>query len=353
MEDSSKQPASKSTSAPTSSNEFVGYIHNVSAVYNEKFFQCQLQGTEESVTRAVCFSPRKRKIFAEFMEKKSPVKIKRFNVDTNANTSDLLMGDSVIVEHYPHLDFQRSEIQSSTTLLSVKSVQIGQHVTVKAKVTNKSKEQKAGDLTLVNCTLLDPTASIRMVLWENFIGQVENNRTYMFHNVMVRKDKYNDTIYLSTAKSGTEIKLTEDFTEILAVPLTQDTTQFVSTTIEGEILGITSINSYFSCFKCNKKLEQSTVAAYIQCNNCHLKQKLKPTSQHWYAQVLVQYSDNKKITLTLFEEPIKQILAIQNKESLLSTISEEMLTDSLLNLPTVNFTYNTTSKVVLKIAKKE
>ncbi|KAL9977013.1 hypothetical protein ACROYT_G014373 [Oculina patagonica] len=118
-------------------------------------------------------------------------------------------------------------------------------------------------------------------------------------------------------------------------------------------MGITSINSYFSCFKSNKKLEQSNAAAYIQCNSCHLKQKLKPTSKHWYAQVLGQYSDDKKITLTLFEEPIKQIVAIQNKESLLSTITEEMLTDSLLNLRTVIFTYNTTSKVVLKIAKKE
>jgi len=65
----------------------------------------------------------------------------------------------------------------------------------------------------------------------------------------------------------------------------------------------------------------------------------------------VQYSNNKKITLTLYEEPIKQALAIQNKESLMPTITEEMLTDSLFNLPTVRFTYNTTSKVVLKIAK--
>ena len=316
MDDSSKQPASHSTSAPTSSKEFVGYIHNVSALYNEKFFQCQLQGKDESIifTRAVCFSPRKRKIFAGFEEKKSPIKIKKFRVDTNANTSDLLMGHDVIVEHYPELDFQRSQIQSSTTLLSVKSVRIGQHVTVKAKVTNMSKELKGGDLTLVNCTLLDPTASMKMVLWENFINQ--------------------------------------DFTEILAVPLTQDTTQYVSTTIEGEILGITSINSYFSCFKCKKKLEQSTAAAYLECNNCHLKQKLKPASQHWYAQVLVQFSDEKKITLTLFEEPIKQILAIQNEENL-PTLTEEMLTNSLLNLPAVNFTYNTTTKVVLKIAKKE
>lgn len=80
----------------------------------------------------------------------------------------------------------------------------------------------------MNCTLLDPTASIKMVLWENFINQVENNHTYIFHNVTVRKDKQNDTIYLNTSQYGTEIKLTEDFTEILAVPLTQDTTQYVS-----------------------------------------------------------------------------------------------------------------------------
>ena len=90
----------------------------------------------------------------------------------------------------------------------------------------------------------------------------------------------------------------------------------------------------------------------MECNNCHFKHKLKPASKNWYPQVLVQFSDEKKITLTLFEEPIKQIRAIQNEETL-PTLTEEMLTDSLLNLPAVNFTYNTTTKVVLKIAKKE
>lgn len=62
-------------------------------------------------------------------------------------------------------------------------------------------------------------------MWENFIIQVENNHTYIFHNVTVQNDKYNDTIYLNKSQYGTEIKLTKDFTEILAVPLTQDTTQ--------------------------------------------------------------------------------------------------------------------------------
>lgn len=130
-------------------------------------------------------SPRKHNIFADYSEKKSPIKSKKFNVDNSSNTNDMLMGDTIVVEHYPELDISRSEIQSSTTLSSVKSVRIGQRVTVKAKVTNMSKEEKAGDLTLVNCTLLEPSASIKMVLRENFMNQVENNRTYMFHNVTV------------------------------------------------------------------------------------------------------------------------------------------------------------------------
>ena len=121
MEDSSK-PATTTTSAVTQNNEIVGYIHNVSPVYNEKFFECQLQGKDQTITRAVCFSPRKRKIFKDYSEKKSPIKVKEFNVDTSSNTNDILMGDSVVLEHYPQLDFSRSEIKSSTTLSSVKSV---------------------------------------------------------------------------------------------------------------------------------------------------------------------------------------------------------------------------------------
>ena len=76
------------------------YIHNVSPVYYEKFFECQLQGRDQTITRAVCFSPRKRKIFADiYSEKKSPIKVKKFNVDTSLNTNDMLMGDTVVVEH--------------------------------------------------------------------------------------------------------------------------------------------------------------------------------------------------------------------------------------------------------------
>ena len=57
--DHHSEPATctNSTSAPTQNNEFVGYIHNVSPVSNENFFECQLQGRDKTITRAVCFLP--------------------------------------------------------------------------------------------------------------------------------------------------------------------------------------------------------------------------------------------------------------------------------------------------------
>lgn len=53
----------------------------------------------------------------------------------------------------------------------------------------------------MNCTLRDPVVSIEMVLRENFIAQVEHSRTYMFHDITVRKDGSCDNVHLNTAKS--------------------------------------------------------------------------------------------------------------------------------------------------------
>ena len=55
------------------SDTFAGYIHNVSPVYHDKYFEFQIQAKTETV-RAVCFSPRKRKQFAAYDHNKSPVK---------------------------------------------------------------------------------------------------------------------------------------------------------------------------------------------------------------------------------------------------------------------------------------
>ena len=110
-------------------------------------------------------------------------------------------------------------------------------------------------------------------------------------------------------------------------------------------MGVVSVKSYLSCFKCSRKVERPTdSSSSLKCQNCHLKQKLKSTSENWYAQLFVEYDDDKKITLTVFNETIKQVISRQEKQA--SKITADTLEDLLLDLPKQTFTYNTTSKVI-------
>ena len=52
----------------------------------------------------MCFSPPKLKTFTSLNQANSPVKIKKFRIDTNANAEDFLMGHDVTIEHFPAID---------------------------------------------------------------------------------------------------------------------------------------------------------------------------------------------------------------------------------------------------------
>ena len=110
-----------------------GYVHNVSPIKNENYFDFQLQMKHKTV-RAVCFSPPNRKYFSEYSTSNTPVEIEKFKVDTNSNAEDLVMGNNVAEQYYPNIDFPRVEIPSSVTLATQSNVSVGQLVTVKPKV---------------------------------------------------------------------------------------------------------------------------------------------------------------------------------------------------------------------------
>ena len=77
-----------------------GYVHNVSPIKNDKYFDFQLQMMHKTV-RAVCFSPPKRKYFSDYSASNTPVEIKKFKVNTNSNAEDLVMGNNVSVHYCP------------------------------------------------------------------------------------------------------------------------------------------------------------------------------------------------------------------------------------------------------------
>jgi len=69
-----------------------GYVHDVSPITNDKYFDFQLQ-MKQKTARAVCFSPPKRKYFSDYSASNTPVEIKKFK--------DLAMGNNVSVQYCP------------------------------------------------------------------------------------------------------------------------------------------------------------------------------------------------------------------------------------------------------------
>ena len=69
------------------------------------------------------------------------------------------MGDDVSVEDCPNINFQKSELPSTTNIAVAKNVRVGQHVTVKAKVANLTevKKDNSGRLNMVHAVVVDPS----------------------------------------------------------------------------------------------------------------------------------------------------------------------------------------------------
>ena len=199
----------------------------------------------------MCFSPPKLKRFKSLSEANSPVKIKMFRSDTKSNAEDLLMGNDVTIEHYPAIDFDKVELPATMNLSTIKSVCLGQIVTVTVKVTHvyPSKTVGSKNLQLQQAIIADPSGTMKMTLWENFVGSIKQGDTYTFHDICVYKDKMSHEICLNTAKSGSTVESAPRFQEVLPFTVLE------STTVNGEIIGVNQVASYLSCCKCNEKVE--------------------------------------------------------------------------------------------------
>ena len=70
---------------------------------------------------------------------------------------------------------------------------------------------------MVHVELVDPSRSIKRILWESSVNSVVAGSTYLFHNLTVHKDKFTDEVYLSKTEPGTGKNITENFQEMLVV----------------------------------------------------------------------------------------------------------------------------------------
>ena len=90
----------KQTQSPKSDESISGFVQNLSPIrvgQSTKYFDFNLQTEKNTAVRGTCFSPQKRKLFAESHENSTPIKIKEF-VHNKKGSTDILMSDNVIVD---------------------------------------------------------------------------------------------------------------------------------------------------------------------------------------------------------------------------------------------------------------
>ena len=173
------------------------YLHAVSPVKvsasgNCKYFNMTLQMSDSSVN-AVCFSPEKRSVLQKFQTEKSPVKITKFRTSSKYEKEDVVIDKGTKVTPvnesigFEHIDLSPSSITSQASLNQVSAEQL---VTVKAKVVKVSGSKKissqrssSGHLKKQEIVIVDPTASMKVILWEQFIDCLEVEQTYMLKNL--------------------------------------------------------------------------------------------------------------------------------------------------------------------------
>lgn len=232
----------------------------------------------------------------------------------------------------------------------LKSISPGQLITVKAKIIHlqeqKTVKTSSGPLSMIEGQIVDVEGYSKIILWQDFVNKVICGNTYIFENLRVKKDNYSKELFVNTAKTGTIIKPSEPFKEVLALAPTFSE-NVSNVTAAGKVVGIISSSQYLSCIKCNKKIEDDR-SDIVACHHCGMKQMKETCDKSYYAQIMFQTEEKENLTITLFDKVIKELISVAGVTDLSGNSFDKLL----LDLKNVLITYNKRTKAVSKVNRK-
>ncbi|XP_028408819.1 uncharacterized protein LOC114531404 [Dendronephthya gigantea] len=346
---------SDSASAPKTkpdSSDITCFVHCVSPVKasgSTKYFNCNLQA-EGKVFNAVCFAPQKWETLDSHAKQKSPVKIRKYQ------TSNKFGKDDVIINKYTSIvltitSLEYKDLKSPTTIASLSQTTPGQLVTVTGYVAHLSATKvilmPSGALKKQEGFLVDPTGSIKLVLWRSHTDTIEVEKTYTFNQLRLKFQ--NSERYLNTPKADEDCKIspTSAFKESLPAA---DMTSSVKE-IMGSIIGVNSVSKHPTCLSCSSKVIIKCSGQLAECSSCKMTTKLSMCKYQWFMRLLVQNAENtnERIHLSGFNSSVEKLASVSKID--LVQITEAELTEALLNLEMLQLSYDTRSKKILDIEK--
>lgn len=185
-----------------------------------------------------------------------------------------------------------------------------------------------GPISNQSCMLQDTSGTIKCLLWEEWVDKVQDDETYLFTNMRVKRDNYTSEIFINTAKFGCKIEKAQPFNDVLP-EVSPTLSDYITKQATVAIIGVKQVSKYYSCNACGKKVEED--GKVVKCDSCKVKQRITDESSYWYAHLFVKNVDTKeKFCLSVFKEQFLNIIQKSNID-LEFHKDEEELTEVLLD----------------------
>ena len=312
---------------------------------NEKiqYFKGELSD-DKGCVRIISFEPSMRQPLYESLSKKSPISVVNCEVrDAREGGQEILVSNTCKIQASPKkfdvttLKHQEPTMIQMNDVPSLAATQLVT-VTIKAKTVDtpeRIKNKQGKELSKQDCIVGDSSGCGRLVLWEQDVGKIAEDKSYKIIGAKV--NTYKGVNYLSLAPES-QIELIDDIG--VTVEIDSDDLQergIVKKVVLGQIDGVLNADQYEACMKCNSKVNiQDDLIA--ECTKCDTLMRRSRCTTSATAKVLVTDSkdDEKTYTLTMFADIINQII---------DTNSTTNIRRALLATPPLKFNVDTNNVV--------
>ena len=250
-----------------------------------------------------------------------------------------------------NVDFPTKPIPPTNNIASLRGVHYQQLVTITAIKSNTTRRNQEsintfGSKRKSRMLLVDPSGSIKLILWESLIQEVQDGKTYTFNNLRVLKEYNTEKLALGTTMDS-KIDMAPEFDQPLAHPL-ELPDSFTKCTAVAEIVGINTFGQYHSCRNCNKKIpEDSFTGAIVKCPNCKVAQKKDRCLTGGFVQAVTKLNTTSKVTVTMFHEQIQEVFSLLGRQE---SLEENEVTLALIDCPLLDIVYDKKSKIVSQVS---
>jgi hypothetical protein len=327
-------------------------VHSLSPVKNARnsrtsYFDCLIQTSTDQKVRAVCFDPPKRVNLQQAFQQKSPVKItgvkRSFNTSFSTDQEEYKIPKQAKIQPATtEFEFNPKISSCQLTVKQALSADLYKTIDIYAKVMSKQENKQpilknGKKIFKVDCIIADETDSIKLVLWEELISQVESAKSYLFRGVTSRV--FDDVKYLSTNDST----IIEAKDNIANVNLTSN--EIKDNIIDAQCLGV-HIKKQQTCVICNHTLEFNTHEELVTCPHCDITMLRSTCTTKLVCSLTVKTSTGKLKTLTCFNDAVQSFLVSIKKEISVEVISHEELQKLILHAGQVKMIVDKSSGII-------